>query len=78
MREENEIPCMTCDGAGTVPTNQPDNGNTVKWGVKVCTGCNGHGLILYINHRVYKWSHARGAYETILIPDMGTATRINA
>ena len=41
-----EVRCPACDGAGTQRTSECDNGSTVKMGVKVCTTCNGHGVVI--------------------------------
>jgi DnaJ-class molecular chaperone len=38
-----EMICLTCDGAGTLA----DPGSKQTFQVKLCTSCNGHGVIVY-------------------------------
>ena len=49
MRNDDELICFTCDGAGLVP----DGCRTYK--VKVCESCNGIGVVIVQDKKVIKF-----------------------
>lgn len=49
MKNKDEIDCLTCDGAGMIT----DKG--AMYGVRLCPGCNGHGVVLVHCGKVIKF-----------------------
>lgn len=43
ITQPKEMVCLQCDGAGL------ESDDTKKFGVRVCRGCNGKGVILFDN-----------------------------
>jgi DnaJ-class molecular chaperone len=39
--KKDEQVCLVCDGAGTMENRG------VAWELRVCPGCNGHGVVVY-------------------------------
>ncbi len=51
-----ELQCLTCDGAGLVklPPDRRQAAGTF-WGVELCPGCNGVGVVYVDGPRVIKY-----------------------
>lgn len=61
---KDELTCVRCDGAGVLPSPKQNNGHTVKMGVTICGGCNGHGVVLMVEKVAHKYNYKtkRGYY----------------
>lgn len=46
-----EITCLTCDGTGLLS----DTGAKHTFQVRLCNGCNGHGVVIVTTHTSVKF-----------------------
>lgn len=66
IKHGDEQDCLTCDGTGLLP----DSGSPNTFGVRLCSGCNGHGKVvvelkqtrtLGVITKVHKYAVSEGA-----------------